>query len=83
LSLKNIIARRAAAVSPFSLDVVGGVISADLLAVTIDAAVRRVNAPASLDHSRLWLGINVGAVLFHLRIEVSDLPIRDHGQSHP
>jgi hypothetical protein len=83
LPLENVIARRAPAVSPFSLDIVGSVIGADLLAVTIDAAVRSVNAPAPLDHSRLRLWINVGAVLFHLRIEMSDLPIRDHGQPHP
>jgi hypothetical protein len=79
LSLENIITRRAPAISPFSFDVVSGVIGTDLLAVTINAAVRSVNAPTPLGHSRLRLRINVSAVLFHLRIEMSDLPIRDHG----
>src|SRR4029077_2078089 len=83
LSLKNIIARRAPAVTPVPFDVVGGVIGADLLTVTIDAAVRSINAPAPLGHSRLRPWISVGAVFFHLRIETADLPIWDHGQSDP
>jgi hypothetical protein len=82
-SLENVIARCAATVPPFPLDVVRGVIGADLLAVTVNAAVRSVNVLASLNHTRLRLRINVGAILFHLRIKMSDLPIRDHRQSHP
>jgi len=82
-SLKNVIARCAAAAAPFPLDVVGRVIGANLLAVTIDAAVRSINARAAFDHSGLRLRISVAAILFHLRIEMSDLPIRDDRQSHP
>src|SRR4029077_7729848 len=82
-SLENIIARRATAVSPFPFDVVSSVIGADLLAMAINAAVRSVNAATPSGHSRLRLRIGVGAVLFHLRIKMSDLPIRNHGQSYP
>ena len=81
--LKNIIARCTPAVAPFALDVVGRVIGAYLLAVTIDAAVRSINPRAAFDHSGLRLGVNIGPILFHLWIEMSDLPIRDHRQSHP
>jgi hypothetical protein len=82
-ALENIIARRAAAVAPFPLDIVGGVIGAHLLAVAINAAVRSVNAPAARDHSRLRHRINIGAFLVGLRIEMSDLPIWNDRQSHP
>src|SRR5207249_9591308 len=81
--LKNIIAWCAAAVAPFALDIVGRVIGTYLLAMTIDAAVRSINPRAAFDHSGLRLGVNIGAILFHLRVEMSDLPIRDHRQSHP
>jgi hypothetical protein len=73
--LKNVIARRAAALTPFSLDVVRRVIGADLLAMTVNAAVRSVNTRAAFDHSRLGLRINISAFLIRLRIEMSDLPI--------
>ncbi len=82
-SLENVIARRAAAVAPFSLDIGRGVIGAHLLAVTINAAVRSVNTRAARDHSRLRHWIGIGAFLVGLRIEMSDLPIRNDGQSHP
>ncbi len=81
--LENVIARRAAAVAPLSLDIGGGVIGAHLLAVAINAAVRSVNAPAARDHSRLRHRINIGAFLVGLRIEMSDLPIWNDRQSHP
>ena len=81
--LKNVIARRATALSPFSLNIVRRVIGAHLLAVTINAAVRSVNARAARDHSRLWHWINVRALLVGLRVEMSDLPIRNDRQSHP
>ena len=58
-ALKKVIARCAAAIAPFSLDVVRGVIGADLLAVAINAAVGSVNPCATLKHSRLWLRINI------------------------
>ena len=74
---ENVIAWRAAAVTPFSFDIVGSVIGADLLAVTINTAVRSVNARATLEHSGLRLRINVGAFFVGLRIEMSDLPIRN------
>ena len=51
--LKNVIARRAAAIAPFPLDIVRDVVGADLLAVAIDAAVCCVNVLAALEHSRL------------------------------
>jgi hypothetical protein len=49
--LENVIPRRAAAITPFSLDVGRGVIGAHLLAVTVNAAVRSVDARAALEHS--------------------------------
>jgi hypothetical protein len=58
-TLKNVIPRRAAAISPFSLDIIGDVIGADLLAMAIDAAVCRINVCAPLEHSRLRTRINV------------------------
>jgi len=81
--LENVIARRAAAVPPFALDIIRRVIGTHLLAVTIDAAVRGVNMGTALDHSRLRHWISIGAFLVGLRIEVSDLPIWNDGQSHP
>jgi hypothetical protein len=54
-----------------------------LLAVTINAAVRGINVRAALEHSRLRLRINVGAFFVGLRIEMSDLPVRNNGQSDP
>jgi hypothetical protein len=83
LPLKNVIARRTAAVTPPSLDIGPGIIGAYLFAVAIDAAVCHVNARAAFEHSRLRLRIDVGAFLVGLRIEMPDLPIRNHGQSHP
>jgi hypothetical protein len=83
LALENVIARRAAAVTPSSLDIGRGVIGAYLLAVAIHTAIRSINVRAALEHSRLRLRINICAFLVGLRIEMSDLPIRNHGQSHP
>jgi hypothetical protein len=80
---ENVIARRAAAISPFPFDVGCRVVSAHLLAVTINAAVRSVNARAALGHSRLRLRINIRAFFVRLWIEMSDLPIRNNGQSDP
>src|ERR1019366_9096353 len=82
-SRENVIARRAATVTPFAIDIGRDVIRADLLAVAIEAAVRGINMPAALGHSRFRLGINVGTFFVHLRIEMSDLPIRNDGQSYP
>jgi hypothetical protein len=77
--LENVIARRAAAVAPFALNIGGRVIGSHLLAVAIDAAVRGVNPRAALDHSRLRHRINIGAFLIGLGVEVADLPIRNDG----
>src|SRR5262249_15602255 len=77
-SFENVIARRAAAVTPFPLDIVSRVFRADLLTVAINATVRSVNARALLDHSRLRHWINICAFLIGLRIKMSDLPIGDH-----
>jgi len=81
--LENVVAGRAAAVTPFALDIGRRVIGAHLLAVAIDTAVRCVNMRTAFHHSRLRHWINIGAFLVGLRIEVSDLPIRNDGQSHP
>jgi len=81
--LENVVAGRAAPVAPFSLNIVCGVISAHLLAVAINAAVRGVNTRAPREHSRLRHWIDIGAFLVRLRIKMSDLPIRNDGQSHP
>jgi hypothetical protein len=82
-SFKNVIAWRAPAITPFPLDIGARVFCAHLLAVTIDAAVRGVNAGTALEHSRLRHRIDVRAFLISLGIEVSDLPIWDHRQTHP
>jgi hypothetical protein len=82
-SFENVIARRASAITPFSLDIRARIIGTHLLAVTIDTAIGSVNARAARDHSRLRHRINVRAFLVRLRIEVSDLPIWDHSQSNP
>ncbi len=81
--LENIIARRATAVAPFSLDIGPRVIGAHLLAMTINAAVCRINMPTALDHSRLRHWINIGAFLVRLRIKVPDLPVWNDRQPHP
>lgn len=82
-ALENVIARRAAASSPFPVNVRRGIIGAHLLAVAINAAVSRVNLPATHGHTRFGHGINVSALFVGLRIEVPDLEIRDQGQPHP
>jgi hypothetical protein len=82
-AVENVIARRTPAIAPFSLDIVGRVPRADLLTVTVDAAIRSVDTCALLDHSRLRHRIDVCAFLVRLRIEVSDLPVRNHRQSEP
>jgi hypothetical protein len=82
-SFENVIAWRAAAVTPLPLDIGARIIGADLLTVTINAAIGSVNARALLDHSRLRHRVDVCAFLVRLRVEVSDLPIGDHRQSHP
>ena len=82
-SLENVIPRGAAAVAPFSLDIIRRIIGTDLLAVTIGAAICSVNKRTALDHSRLRHWVNVCAFLVGLRIQMSDLPIWNNGQSHP
>ena len=77
--IENVITRRAAAIAPFPLDIVGDVVGADLLAMAIDAAVCCVNVPAPLEHSRLRARINVRPLFVGFRIEMSDLPRRDDG----
>lgn len=82
-SFENVITRRAAAITPSPLNIGASVFGADLLTVTIDTAVGSVNARAPRDHSRLGHRIDVCAFFIRLRIELSDLPIRNHSQSHP
>ena len=81
--VRKYIAWRAAAITPFPIDVSRSIRRAHLLTVTIDAAVRSVNARAACDHTRLRHRIDICAFLVRLRIEVSDLKIWDHGQTHP
>ena len=81
--LKNVIARRAAAIAPFPLDIVGDVVGADLLAMAIDAAVCCVNVLAPREHSRLRPRINVRSLFVGFRIEMSDLPRRNHREADP
>jgi hypothetical protein len=50
-SLENVVARRAAAVTPFSLDIGASIFGVDLLTVTIDAAIGSINVRAARDHS--------------------------------
>src|SRR5204863_871192 len=81
--LKNVIARCAATFAPFAIDIGRDVTGADLLAVTIKTAVARVNATTALGHSGFRRRINIGAFLVHLRIEMSDLVIRNDGETDP
>ena len=82
-TIKNVIARRATAISPFSLDIVGDVVGADLLGMAIDAAVCCVNVLAPREHSRLWPRINVRPLFVGFRIEMSDLPSRNDREADP
>ena len=82
-TIKNVIARRATAISPFSLDIVGDVVGADLLGMAIDAAVCCVNVLALFEHSRLRTWINVRPLFVRFRIEMSDLPRRDDREANP
>ena len=77
--VENIIAGRAPPNSPVSFDIRSGVVRPDPLAVAIDAAIGVVDSPAPLHHAGGGLGINIGAFLIRLRIEVADLPVRDRG----
>src|SRR5215470_2466555 len=81
--LKNVISRRAAAISPFPFDIVSDIIGADLLAMAIDAAVSRINVRAALEHSRLRTRINIRPLFVGLRIETSDLPVRNDRETDP
>jgi hypothetical protein len=80
---EDVIARRAAAIAPFPLDIVGDVVGADLLAMAIDAAVCCVNVPAALEHSRLRARINVRPLFVGFRIEMSYLPRRNDREADP
>src|SRR5207247_10550640 len=73
----------AAAIAPFSLDIVGDVVGADLLAMAIDAAVCCVNVPAPFEHSRLRARINVRPIFVGFRIEMSDLPRGNDREADP
>jgi hypothetical protein len=81
--IENIIARRAAAIAPFPLDIVGDVVGADLLAMAIDAAVCCINSPAPLEHSRLRARKNVRPLFVGFRIEMSDLPRWNDREADP
>ena len=80
---EDVIARRAATLAPFSIDIGRQIIGANLLTMTIETAVAGVNFTAAFGHSRRRHWIDVGAFLVHLRIEMSDLLIRNDGQSDP
>ena len=84
---ENVIARGAAALAPFrtrlrrsiafSIEVGSSILGAELLAVAINAAVGSVNVAAALGHSRLRHWIDIGAFFVGLRLEMSDLQIRN------
>lgn len=82
-AIEQIVPRRAAAFAPFPIDVGSGVIGADLLGVTIDTAVRDIDATAAFRHAGLWRWINIGTLFVHLRIEMTDLQIRNQNQTRP
>src|SRR5439155_9507674 len=82
-ALESVINWCAAAFSPVALYIVRGVIGAHLLAVAIHAAVSSVKMRAALEHSRLWLRINVCSFLIGFRIEMADLPVGDDRETHP
>src|SRR4029077_3288185 len=81
--LKNVIEWRAAAIAPFSLDIVGDVVGTDLLAMAIDATVRCINVFAPREHSRLRTRINVGPLFVGFRTEMSNLPRRNDREADP
>src|SRR5262249_29376516 len=78
-----IIARRAAALAPFSVNVRSRVIGTDLLAVTLKTTVRDVNLSTASNHSGFRHGINVRSLFVTLRFEMPDLRIRNNGQPNP
>jgi hypothetical protein len=82
-ALKNVIARRAAASAPFSLDIVGDVVGANLLSMAIDAAVCCVNVLALFKHSGLRTWINVRPLFVGFRTEMSDLPRGNDREANP
>ena len=82
-TLKDVITRGAAAIAPLPLDIVGDVVGPDLLAMTINAAVRCVNVLAPREHSRLRARINVRPLFVGFRIEMSDLPRRNEREADP
>src|SRR5262249_19860417 len=49
----------------------------------IDAAVCCVNMRAALEHSRLRARINIRPLFVGFRIQMSDLPGRNHGEANP
>ena len=81
--IENVIARCASAHAPFAIEIGAGVIGAHLLRVTIIAAVGGVDLTTTLGHSRSRRGISIRPVFLHLRIEVTDLQIRDENQTSP
>src|SRR5262249_28120163 len=82
-TIKNVIARCAAAIAPFPLNIVGDVVGADLLAMAIHAAVCGINVCAPLEHPRLWTWINVRPLFVGLRIEISYLPGGNDREADP
>ena len=81
--IENVIPRCAATFAPFPFEIGSRIIGANLLRVTIIAAVRGINPTAALRHSRSRRRIHIGSVLFHLRIEMTDLQIRNENQTGP
>ena len=82
-SIENVIPRCAATFAPFPFEIGSRIISADLLCVTIIAAIRGINATAALRHSGSRRRVHIGSVLLHLRIEMTDLQIRNENQTSP
>src|SRR5205823_9528856 len=82
-TIKQIITRRTSAVAPFSLKVGPGIISANLLAMAINTAIRYINPAASFSHSRFWNRIRIVPFFVRLRIEMPNLVVRHQDQPNP
>src|ERR1700730_18216797 len=59
------------------------VLGAELRAVTVKTSIPTEDFLPAVGHSRFRHRIDIGTFLVHLRIEMSDLVIRNHGETHP
>lgn len=80
---EDVVARRAATLAPFPIDVGRDVIGTNPLTVAIETAIAGINLAAAIGHAGFRNGISISAFLIRLRIEVSDLVIRNNGETDP